>query len=40
MKHHDDETKDVSPLDLAKKLFLYTIAGVILYGLAVLIFAR
>ena len=40
MKHHDDEVKDPSPQDLTKKLFLYTLAGVILYGLAVLIYVR
>jgi len=40
MKHHDTEAKEPSPNELARKLFFMTVAGVILYGLAVVIFVR
>lgn len=35
---HENEAHDPEPIGLAKKLFLYTVAGVILWGLAVYIF--
>jgi hypothetical protein len=40
MKHHDTQTKEPSPYELARKLFFMTAAGVLLYGLAVVIFVR
>jgi hypothetical protein len=40
MKHHEHEMQEPEAVDIAKKLFLYTLAGAVFYGLAVLIFAR
>lgn len=40
MKHQEHETQEPEPVGLAKKLFLYTVAGAVFYGLAVLIFVR
>jgi|GEM_PF-4306273 len=40
MSHHESEAKEPSAPELAKKIFLYTAAGVILYGLVVAIFVR
>jgi hypothetical protein len=37
---HENEAEEFDPVGIAKKLFLYTVAGAILYGLAVLIFVR
>jgi hypothetical protein len=38
MKHHENESQEIDAVGLAKKLFLYTLAGAVLYGLAVVIF--
>jgi hypothetical protein len=40
MKHQEHEIQEPEPVGLAKKLFLYTVAGAVFYGLAVLIFVR
>ncbi|CAK0767331.1 hypothetical protein CCP4SC76_4750003 [Gammaproteobacteria bacterium] len=40
MKHDENEAKEPTSQELAMKFFLYTFAGVILYGLAVLIYVR
>lgn len=40
MKHDEHEVHEPDPVGLARKLFLYTVAGAVVYGLAVLIFAR
>lgn len=38
MKHHEhDAAHGPEPVGLAKKLFLYTVAGAILWGLAIAI---
>jgi hypothetical protein len=40
MKHHEHDMQEPDPVGMAKKLFLYSVAGAVFYGLAVLIFVR
>jgi hypothetical protein len=40
MKHNEHDMQEPDPAGMAKKLFFYTLAGAVFYGLAVLIFAR